>query len=217
MIGIVALIALLARRNVVLGFADGHYAVVAFAAAPKDFLMINSRDRRKIRIRVTSLTGIAGRDVIGRFADRYHAIVTGCAVVDYAGMVKQRTCEAGGVVTDDAILGSWNMRYRLASGPGFEVAAIVAGDTVFADSLVIDSSAGKGIGAMAELATQGGGNMLLRFANNRHAMAGVAVVDGADMVKPGTDKTARSVAYATVLVGLNVLGRFALGKHVIVA
>lgn len=216
-IGIVALIALLARRNVVLGFADGQFTVVAFAAASKDLLMIDSGHRGKIRIGVTGLTVIAGRDVIGHFAGRYHAIVTGRAVVDDAGVVEQRTCEAGGVVTGCAIVVCWNMRFWFASGSDREVAAVVAGDAVFADSLMIDGAAGKGLGGMAELATQGGGNVPLRFADRRHAMADVAVVDGAHVIKPGPDKTARSVAYATVLVGRQVLGRFALGEHAVVA
>ena len=155
---------------------------------------------------MTGLTAVAGGDVIRRFADRYHAIVTGCAVVYYAGMVEECAREAGGVVTGDAILVCRNMRYWLASGPGRGVAAIVAGDTVSADSLVIDGAADKGIGVMAEVAIQGGGNMLLRFADYRHAMAGVAVVDGADMIESGSDKTTGPVAYATVLVGLYVIG-----------
>jgi hypothetical protein len=37
------------------------------------------------------------------------------------------------------------------------------------------------------------------------------------MVEPGSDKTAGTVAYATVLVSLYVIGRFALGKHAVVA
>ena len=48
-------------------------------------------------------------------------------------------------------------------------------------------------------------------------MAGIAVVEYPVMVNPGSDKTAGPVARATVLVGLYVLGRLALGKHAVVA
>ena len=114
---------------------------------------------------MAGLTGIAGRDVIWRFANGYDAIVTGCAVVDDAGVIKERSCEAGGVMTGDAILICWNMRYRLTPGPGFSIAAIMTGDAVSIDSLVIEGATSKGIGGMADLATQGGGNMPLRFAD----------------------------------------------------
>jgi hypothetical protein len=159
----VAIIALLGRLQMVLRFAYGYYAVVAFTAIPKDFLMIDSRYRGKISISMAGLTAIAGRDVIRRFADCYDTIVTGCAVVDDATMVEERACEAGGAMTDDAILGCWNMRYRLTPGSGCGVVAIVAGDAVFAESLVIDHTAGKAGSGMAEVATQGGGYMPLRF------------------------------------------------------
>ena len=215
--GVVAIIALLACRNVVLGFADGHFTVVAFAAAPKDFLMVDSWDRGKIRIGVAGLAGIAGRHVIRRFAGRYHTVVTGCAVIDYGGVVEQRTFKAGGVVTSAAIVVCRNMRYRLAFGADREVVAIVAADAVFAHPLVIDGTAGKGVGAMAELAAQGGGNMLFRFTDHRHAMATVAVVDSVGMVKSGALKTTGSVAYATVLIGRNVIFRFTLSENPIVA
>ena len=215
--GIVAIIALLGRRYMVLGFADGHDAVVAFAAIPKDLRMIDSRDRGKIRICVTGLAGIAGSDVVRRFSNGYHAIVTGCAVVDDATMVEECTCEADGVMTDDAIFGCGDMRYRLSSGPGSGVTAIVTDDAISVDSLVIEVAAGKAGGGMADLATKGGGNMPLRFADCRHAMTGVAVVEDAGMVNPGSDKAGGPVAYATVLVGLYMRRRFALGKHAVVA
>ncbi len=48
-------------------------------------------------------------------------------------------------------------------------------------------------------------------------MAGFAVVENTVMVDPGADKTAGTVAYATVLVGLYVIGRLALCKHAVVA
>ncbi len=159
-----AIIALLGRLQMVIRFAYGYYAVVAFTAFTKDFLMIDSRDCRKISISMAGLTAIAGGDVVRCFADCYNAIVTGCAVVNDTVMVEERACEAGGIVADDAILGRWNMRYRLTSGPGCGVVAIVAGDAVSAESLVIDSAAGKAGSGMAEVATQGGGYMPLRFA-----------------------------------------------------
>ena len=212
-----ALIALLGRRNMELGFAYGDNTVVALAAVPKDFLMIHRGDCGKIRIRVAGLTGIAGRDVIPCFAGRHHAIMTGCAVIDDTGMVEEGTCEANGGVAGDAILGGWNMRYGLTSGPGRGVAAIVAGDAVSVDSLVIESAAGKAGGGMTDVATQGRGNMPLRFTDCCHAMTGIAVVEDAGMIKPGSDKAAGPVAYATVLVGLYVIGRFALGEHAVVA
>ena len=98
---------------------------------------------------MTGLAGIAGGDVIRRFAGRYHAIVTACAVIDDAGMVEDRTGEAGGVVAGDAILGCWNVRYRLTPGPGLGVAAIVAADAVTADALVSEDAACKASGVMA--------------------------------------------------------------------
>lgn len=216
-LGIVAIIALLARRDMVIGFADGHDTVMAFAAATEDFLMIDIRDMGEIGYTVTGLTNTAGRDVGRRFADRYDAVVTGYAVVYHAGMIEQRAREAVGVVAGDAILVCWNMGNRLVSGPGRYVAAVVAGETGTADSLVIDDAANKGFGGVAEVTIQGGGNMPLGFADFRPAVAGVAVVDGTDMIKSGADETAGSVAYAAVLVGLNVLGRFALGEHAVVA
>ena len=47
MIGIVAFITLLGRRDMELRFAYGQNTVVALAAASKDFLMIDREDRGK--------------------------------------------------------------------------------------------------------------------------------------------------------------------------
>lgn len=216
-LGIVASIAFLGRRNMMLGFTNGHDAIVTFAAIPKDFLMIDSRDRGKIWISVARLTVIAGRDVIRRFTDCNYAIVTGCAVVHDADMIEERTREAGGVMAGDTILGCWNMCYRLTSGPGIGVAAIVTGDAVSVDSLVIEGAAGKGGGGMTDVTTQCSGNMPLRFADCCHAVAGITVVEDDGMIHPASDKTAGSVAYATVLIGQHMVRRFALGKHAVVA
>ena len=48
-------------------------------------------------------------------------------------------------------------------------------------------------------------------------MAGIAVIEDVVMINSGPDKTAGPMAYATVLIGLYMLGRFALGKHAVVA
>ena len=48
-------------------------------------------------------------------------------------------------------------------------------------------------------------------------MAGIAAIENVVMINPGADKTAGPVAYATVLVGLYMRRRFALGKHAVVA
>ena len=155
---------------------------------------------------MTGLAGIAGGDVIRRFAGRYHAIMAGCAFIDDAGMVEDRTSEVDGVVAGDAILGCWNMRYGLAPGTGRGIVAIVAGDTVSADPLVIEGTASKTGGGMADVAALSGGNVPLRFADCRHAMAGIAIIEDAGMIKPGADKAAGPVTYAAILVGLYVPG-----------
>ena len=67
MIGIVALLARLGRRDMEYRFAYGQNPVVAFAAASKDFLMIDRENRGKPQWRMTGLAGIACREVIRRF------------------------------------------------------------------------------------------------------------------------------------------------------
>ena len=215
--GIVAIIALLGRRDMELRFTYNQNTVVAFAAVSKDFLMIDREDRGKLKLRMTGLALITGGEVIRRFAGRYHTIVTGGTVIDDAGMVEDRADKADGVVAGDAILGCWNMRSRHTSGPARGVAAIVAGNAISTDSLVIEGAIREGRRGMADVAIQGGGNVTLRFTDRRHAMAGLAVVDDAGMIEPGSDEAAGPVADATVLVGLNVPERFALGEHAIVA
>jgi len=66
-IGIVAFIARLGRRNMNLRFSNGQNTIVAFAANPKHLLMIDRENRGKSQGRMTRLTGIAGCKMIRRF------------------------------------------------------------------------------------------------------------------------------------------------------
>lgn len=66
-IGIVAFIARLGRRDMKIRFPNGQNTVVALTANPKNFLVIDREDRGKPQGRMTRLTGIAGCKVIRRF------------------------------------------------------------------------------------------------------------------------------------------------------
>ena len=59
-IGIVAFIARFGRRDMKLRFSYGQDTVVALAADPEDFLVVDREDRGKPQGRMTRLTSIAG-------------------------------------------------------------------------------------------------------------------------------------------------------------
>ena len=66
--GVVTVVAFGLGRRVARRLADRCYAVVAFAAAAKHFLVVGKRDNREPLRRVAGLAGIAGSDMVCRLA-----------------------------------------------------------------------------------------------------------------------------------------------------
>jgi hypothetical protein len=73
--GIVASIAFNSRRDVLHGFANGHYTVVADAAITENFHVIDKRDSAESEGGMTGLAGIAGSGVIRRFTPNRRKLV----------------------------------------------------------------------------------------------------------------------------------------------
>lgn len=74
--------------------------------------MIKDRSR-KTAGQVTD-TAIGGcRHMIDMLSNRRNTIMAGCAVTDYAGMIENRAGKTGCAMTNTAILGGGDMRWRL--------------------------------------------------------------------------------------------------------
>ena len=120
--GRMASVALRCGGNVVGRLADRYRSVVATAARSGDFLVIDSRGRRKSRGAVASFALVRRGDVGRRFADRRGAVVTARAVGRNAGMVETCIGERGGVVTGITLRGGGDMGRGFADGDGAVVA-----------------------------------------------------------------------------------------------
>ena len=81
---------------------------------------------------------------------------------------------------------------------------------------MIESAARECRCRMAEVAIQGGGNMILRLAPGRHAMAGLAIIHDSAVIEHRTCESAGVMADTAVLIGSNMPGMLTLGKHAIV-
>ena len=118
--------------------------------------------------------------MIERFTHGGDAIVTGCAVTRYTGMVIVGTSECRGVMAYGAVQRCRNMRCRFASS----VAAVVAGGTVIHDTRVIEYCRQESTGHVANAAILRGGEVVGMLAECNHAiMTRRAVVDDASMIK----------------------------------
>jgi len=72
--GVVASIAFNSRRDVPVGFTDGHYTVVAGAAITENFQMIDKRDSAESEGCMTGLACITGSGVIRRFTPNWRKL-----------------------------------------------------------------------------------------------------------------------------------------------
>ena len=81
---------------------------------------------------------------------------------------------------------------------------------------MIETTANECRRRMAEVAVQGGGNMILRHAPGCHTMAGIAIVHNTGVIEHRAGKSAGGMAHAAILVGSNMPGTLTLGKHTIV-
>ncbi len=80
-------------------------------------------------------TAISGcRNMIGVLSDRLDTIVAGPTVADYTGMIENRSGETGRAMTCTAIRAGDDMRRRLRKSTDCIVSAIVARDTITADT-----------------------------------------------------------------------------------
>ena len=99
--------AILGRRQVIDQLADRDHIVMTGLAVIDDTGMIEcTRGERARGVAHTAV--IAGWHMVDRFADRSDTVAGG-AVIHDAAVVKRRTEETGGVMTDAAIFGGRNM------------------------------------------------------------------------------------------------------------
>ena len=170
-----AVVAIGAARNVILGLAGRDDAIMAGAARTKDLRMVDSHNGRPQIRRVAVLADISRQDVCLAFTSRLCAVVTADTVAGDVDVIEVRRQPADRAVTIVAGVAAVDVRRVLARGD----AAVVAGITAADDVRVIDRHHGlPHIRRVAVFANIAGQNMRQVLAGRIRAVMAAGAVTG---------------------------------------
>ena len=213
--GRVAVVAVIAARDMLRMFAGRYRSVVAGAAGADYLGVVDRDDRRPDRVGVAILTDAGRVDVRRRLAGRRQAIVTARACVDDIRVIEIHRRPADRRVAVVAAIATLNVLRMLAGRDR----AVVAGEADTDDLRMVDGHhrgpCGDGVAVLADVRRL---DMIRVFARRvETVVTTVAVAGHADMVEYDRDPRIGGVAVITLLAGRRVARRLAGCNKAVVA